>query len=197
MITGSLVMNSIHSPFNLNPFNLVVMGVSGCGKSTVAKELAIELNGHFSDGDDFHPQANVERMSKGVALTDSDRIPWLNAINHYMRQAQPGRSMNVVACSALKRIYRDALSDSTRVLFVHLVGDFELIEARSRAREGHFMNIDLLQSQFDTLETPDADESVVTINIDAPIDEVIRNAVKLVKQSPAYLSFHQNQSASQ
>ena len=175
----------------VSPFNLVVMGVSGCGKSTVAEALARKLNGHFADGDDFHPPSNVDRMSKGIPLSDTDRMPWLEAINQYMRQTEPNRTINVVACSALKRIYRDTLADSIPVLFVHLAGDFALIEARSKARTGHFMNVGLLQSQFDTLEPPTDDESVVTVRIDVTIDEVIENAVKQVKRSDLFRSFQQ------
>lgn len=199
-------MNQVRSPLSI-----VVMGVSGCGKSTVAEALAEKLNGHFIDGDDFHPPENVERMSKGIPLTDADRMPWLAAINHSIRQpqtqpktqpqtkakTQPGRVVKVVACSALKRVYRDALSDSVSVLFVHLAGDFELIEARSNAREGHFMDVDLLQSQFDTLETPNDDEPVVTVSIDAPIDAVVDNVVQCVKQSSLFQSFQQQNSGGQ
>ena len=175
----------------VTPFNLVVMGVSGCGKSTVAEALARKLNGHFVDGDDFHPPSNVDRMSKGIPLSDTDRMPWLEAINHYMRQTEPNGTINVVACSALKRIYRDTLADSAPVLFVHLAGNFALIEARSKARSGHFMNVGLLQSQFDTLEIPTDDESVITVRIDVTIDEVIENAVSQVKQSDLFRSFQQ------
>ena len=169
-----------------SPLSIIVMGVSGCGKSCVAQALAARLNGHFMDGDDFHPPANVERMSRGVALTDADRLPWLAAINQTIRESQPDTGVNVVACSALKRLYRDVLSKSTAVLFVHLAGDFALIEARSKARKNHFMDVGLLQSQFDTLETPGGDEHVVTVNIDSPLDVVIDDAVKQVEQSSLF-----------
>ena len=175
-----------------HPFNLVVMGVSGCGKSTVGEKLASRLNGQFADGDDFHPSANVERMSNGIALTDEDRLPWLAAINRYLRQTESNREVNVVACSALKRSYRDVLSDSTEVLFVHLVGDFELVLARSKARANHFMNVGLLQSQFDTLETPSQDESVITVSIDAPIDVITENTVLRIEQSSMFRNFQLN-----
>ena len=174
-----------------NSLCLVVMGVSGCGKSTVAEALAARLQGQFMDGDDFHPPENVERMSEGVPLTDEDRLPWLAAINHAVRQPNTDKVVKVVACSALKRMYRDVLSESTPVLFVHLAGDFDLIEARSKARKDHFMDVGLLQSQFDTLETPSNTESAVTVSIDAPIEEVIDNAMMSVQRSSMYIAFQQ------
>ncbi len=166
--------------------NIVVMGVSGCGKSSVGEALAQRLSGQFIDGDDFHPAENKARMSKGIALTDTDRMPWLKRINEYMRASHPDDTLTVIACSSLRRLYRDVLTDSTSVLFVHLVGDFDLIKKRSESRQGHFMRVDLLQSQFDTLEIPTADENAVTVSIDPDFSAVVDDALTQVIQHDLY-----------
>ncbi len=131
------------------------MGVAGAGKTTIGMRLAADLGWPFYDADDLHPSANVEKMRRGVALTDADRAPWLARIRsliHELRRA--GRSA-VIACSALKQSYRDAIGEGAPdVRFVHLAGDFALIERRLRGRVGHFMSPALLASQFATLEEP-------------------------------------------
>jgi len=157
------------------------MGVSGCGKSTIGQHLAAQLGVSFIDGDDFHPPENIARMSQGIALNDADRMPWLQSINRFIVNEQTDATPSVIACSALKRLYRNVLSQSASILFVHLVGSYELIEARSQARTGHFFNMALLQSQFDTLEAPNGDEHFVTINIDASMSEVVQRCVNAVQ----------------
>lgn len=173
------------------PFGIVVMGVSGCGKSSVGAAIAERLSGHFADGDDFHPKENVARMSQGIALTDEDRIPWLGLLNQHLCVKRNDTGINVIACSALKRKYRDILRDNAHVLFVHLHGDFDVIRARSEARENHFMSTSLLQSQFDTLEQPSSEESdfVVTVNIDADMNTVINSCVAQINQHAQFLQW--------
>lgn len=134
---------------------IILMGVSGCGKTTIGKQLAQELNWPFYDGDDFHPRANVEKMRSGVPLTDDDRDPWLatlqNLIIEKLRTNQPA----ILACSALKQKYRDRLQvDRENVRVVFLQGDFDTIAARLAARVEHYMNPNLLASQFAALEEP-------------------------------------------
>jgi len=131
----------------------IIMGVSGCGKSTVGKLLGKELGMPFFDGDDFHPKVNVEKMSKGNALNDHDRKGWLISLNELAKEnVEMG---TVIACSALKKIYRDQLrQDVPNMKFVHLSGTKEEILKRMQSREGHFMPPNLLDSQFETLETP-------------------------------------------
>jgi gluconokinase len=149
------------------PTAIVVMGVSGSGKSTVGALLARHLGWDFKDGDAFHPPANVEKMRSGAPLTDADRWPWLDAIAAHVAKLEADGGHVVVACSALKRVYRDRLTKGGRVLFVHLAGSFELIDARMKARKNHFMPPSLLESQFATLEPPGPDEPAISVPIDA------------------------------
>jgi len=142
----------------------VVMGVSGCGKSTMATALANATGGFFLDGDSFHPAGNIEKMRAAIALTDEDRWPWLERIG----QEMAARSGTVFcACSALKRSYRERIARAAgeEVIFIHLQGDRALIEDRMRARRGHFMPPSLLDSQFDTLEVPGPDELAFNMDI--------------------------------
>ena len=141
----------------------VVMGVSGCGKSTVASELARRTGGIYLDGDAFHPEANVRKMSAGIPLTDDDRWGWLQTLNDTLRQ-YVGRAEPVfLACSALREVYRERLRAGLPGLtFIYLKGSYECISERQRAREGHFMPASLVKSQFATLEEP-ADAVVVSI----------------------------------
>jgi gluconokinase len=133
---------------------LVVMGVCGCGKSTVGAALATTLQWPFLDGDDFHPAANVEKMSVGVPLTDEDRWPWLDRIAAELRSILLRGGHAVLACSALKQAYRDRLARAGDVRFVHLAGDYDTIASRLASRRHRYMPSTLLASQFATLEPP-------------------------------------------
>ncbi len=151
---------------------IVVMGVSGSGKSTVGAALAQRLRVPFADADDFHPRANIAKMTAGHALDDDDRGPWLTAIGEWLVEHE--ESGGVMSCSALKRRYRDQLrSHASGVEFVHLDGTEEVIARRQASRPGHFMPASLLASQFATLEPLDADELGVVIDVDQSIDAIV------------------------
>lgn len=155
-----------------SPVRLIVMGVSGCGKSTIAAALSQRMGLDMVDGDDLHLPESVAKMRSGIALNDDDRWPWLDRIGHFLAQPHPlGR---VVACSALKRSYRDRIrKQAVEVIFIFLKGDFELIEKRMRQRVGHYMQAGLLTSQFQALEEPFSDESdVITLDITESADEL-------------------------
>ena len=160
---------------------VVVMGVSGSGKTTIAALLAGRLRWEFEDADGFHPAANIEKMHRGVALTDEDRGPWLQAIAAWIDQTRRARRHGVVACSALKRRYRDVLVGARRdVRLVYLKGEEALIARRIAARHGHFMPAKLLHSQFETLEEPGPDEHPIIVSIDArPLEIVSRITAEL------------------
>ena len=144
---------------------LIIFGVSGAGKTTIGKLLAQELGWHFVEADDFHSAANIKKMRSGHPLTDDDRRPWLKRLREKIRQLVAADENAVLACSALKRAYRDRLRVSGEVKFVFLRGDYALVENQLRSRPAHFMNPTLLQSQFDTLEQPQPDERVLTIRL--------------------------------
>ncbi|MDO5077006.1 gluconokinase [Corynebacterium sp.] len=152
---------------NTSGCHIVVMGVSGCGKTSVGRLLAPLLELEYRDGDDMHPRTNIEKMAAGIPLTDEDRWPWLRDIGTWLA-AQPEGA--VVGCSALRRSYRDLIrSLCPGVAFIHLHGDFDLLLERMNAREGHFMPASLLQSQFDTLEPLGPDERGVVLDVvDSP-----------------------------
>jgi len=137
------------------------MGVAGCGKTTIGKLLASQLNMPFYDGDEFHPPENVKKMENGIPLNDSDRKGWLGTIHKFVKNQVKTTSL-VFACSALKVSYRSQLSDGLHALWIHLEGKFNQIEERMKHREGHYMPAELLQSQFDTLEVPNDAISVST-----------------------------------
>lgn len=155
-----------------SPPSVVVMGVSGVGKSYVGQALAERLRVPYADGDDFHPQANKDKMSAGHALTDSDRRPWLAAIGRWLcRHDDTGA---VVSCSALKRSYRDLLvSEAPRTVFLHLVADEDVLAERMRQRKGHFMPVSLLESQEQTLEPLTADENGVVVEATGPAQDIV------------------------
>jgi len=154
------------------------MGVSGSGKSTIATALANRLRWTFEDGDRFHPASNVAKMSAGHPLTDEDRWPWLQAIADEIGRVCTAGGHVVIACSALKRAYRDVLVRNRKdVRFVFLDGSPALIAGRLAARKGHFMPPGLLDSQFKTLEPPQADEHPVIVSIDAPVETIVNNIV--------------------
>ena len=156
----------------------MVMGVSGCGKSTVASALAHELALDMTDGDDLHLPASVDKMRAGIALEDADRWPWLDRIGHHLAQAFTHGRGRVVACSALKRDYRDRIRHlAPKVRFVFLHGSAELIRERMSQRQGHYMPPELLDSQLRTLQVPTADElDVITVSIDQPLDALVAQA---------------------
>ena len=161
--------------------HVVIMGVAGSGKTTLAVELTRRLGWPYAEADDFHPPANVAKMAAGVPLTDEDRWPWLEAIRDWLTaQARAGRS-TVVTCSALRLAYRDVLRQAEgRVRFVHLTADPALLSARLARRSGHFMPATLLASQLATLETLVAGEDGVVIVVDGPPDAVADRAVELL-----------------
>ncbi|MEU8648042.1 MULTISPECIES: gluconokinase [unclassified Streptomyces] len=162
-----------HSP---TPHVLVVMGVAGTGKTTIGPLLAARLGVPYAEGDDFHPQANIAKMSAGTPLTDDDRAPWLDAIGRWAHD-RAGLG-GVVSCSALKRGYRDRLrAAAPGVAFVHLTGDRQLIEDRMSHRKGHFMPTALLDSQFATLQPLAADEAGVEVDVSGDPAEITERAV--------------------
>jgi gluconokinase len=143
---------------------LVIMGVSGSGKSTVAGILAGQLGWDLEEGDDLHPPANVAKMHAGIPLTDEDRWPWLESVAAWIREHTAAGLPGIITCSALKRIYRDRMRGD-HVVFVHLAGDKHVIERRLSARLDHFMPTTLLDSQIDTLEPPGPDENTLVVNL--------------------------------
>lgn len=157
---------------------IVVMGVSGCGKTTIAALLAERLGWQLAEADEFHSAANVAKMKGGIALTDEDRGPWLDAIARWIDGVRAAGSHGVVTCSALRRRYRDRLAAGRDdVRFVYLRGDYALVAARLAARTHAYMPASLLKSQFDTLEEPGPDENPIVVAIDRPpaaiVDEVL------------------------
>ena len=165
---------------------VVVMGVSGCGKSTVGELIAAGLGAEFLEGDSLHPPQNIERMAAGIALTDADRDGWLQAIGEQMAsRAAQGRTM-VVSCSALKRAYRDTLRRAVPgLVFVHVAGARALIAQRLAARKGHYMPPSLLDSQFAALEPPGAGESALTVDLTLPPETMAAHALAWLRQSGA------------
>ncbi len=159
----------------MSPSPLVVMGVSGSGKSTVGAALAQRLGVPFADADDLHPAANIAKMTAGAALDDDDRFPWLEAIGAWLAAHPEG---GVMSCSALKRRYRDQLRHHVPDLeFLHLEGTQEVIARRQASRPGHFMPASLLTSQFRTLEPLQPDEHGVVIEVDQSIDAIVQRYV--------------------
>jgi len=159
---------------------IVVMGVSGAGKSTVGQLIAARLDCPFRDADSFHPPANIAKMKSGTPLTDADRWPWLGAIAAWIAEHRAAGTTCVVTCSALKRAYRDVVTDAQRadVRLVYLKGDFDLIAARLAARKGHFMPVGLLQSQFATLEEPGADERPIVVDVAGSPPDIVAEIIR-------------------
>ena len=144
---------------------VIVFGVSGAGKTTVGKLLAQQLGWRFIEADDFHPKANIEKMRSGCTLTDDDRGPWLQRLRDEIERSLGAGENAVLACSALKRKYRDVLHVNSDVKFVFLRGDYALVAEQLGHRRGHFMNPELLRSQFADLEEPKPDEDVVRVEL--------------------------------
>jgi gluconokinase len=154
---------------------IVVMGVSGSGKSTVGAALAQRLRVPFADADDFHPEANIKKMSAGESLDDDDRYPWLEVIGEWLAAHPDG---GVMSCSALKHKYRDQLRrHCPDIHFLHLAGTTDVIGRRQASRPGHFMPASLLASQFNTLEPLTPDENGVAIDVDKNIDSIIESYI--------------------
>ena len=164
-----------------HPCVVIVMGVAGSGKTTVGRTLAEVLGWTFYDGDDFHPPANVVKMARGLPLTDADRYPWLTALHDLIAGCLATGQSAVLACSALKRHYRDQLlAGNDQTLLVYLRGDYDLIRQRLALRQGHFMKATLLQSQFDTLEEPDG---ALVVDVHHPVDVIVNTIVELLRNS--------------
>jgi len=162
-------------PANNRPMIVVVMGVSGSGKTTVAKLLAETLGWQFQEGDTLHPPENVEKMSAGIPLTDADRLPWLRKIAETIDDWRSRGESGVITCSALKRSYRNIITgDRPDVRLVYLKGSPDLIRQRMAQRHGHFMPSTLLDSQFSTLEEPSPDENPIVVDISGQPEEIAR-----------------------
>jgi gluconokinase len=155
---------------------VVVMGVAGSGKTTAGQALAAELGVEYAEADVFHPEANIRKMSSGVPLTDADREPWLHTIAGWIREHQ--HTGGVVSSSALKRRYRDILRTGGNVWFLHLAGPKEVLAERMRTRQGHFMPVSLLDSQYADLEPLGADEPGWTADVRDTLEQIVHDAVK-------------------
>ena len=165
---------------------VVVMGVSGSGKSTVGAALATHLNATFLEGDEFHPPANVARMAAGIALTDDDRQGWLQTLSARLGAARHENRAVVLACSALKRSYRDTLRlQASDLALIYLAGTPELLAQRMAGRSGHYMPPSLLASQLATLEPPQADEHALTLDIAHEPQSLVRAALAWLGRSHA------------
>lgn len=163
---------------------LVVMGVSGSGKTTVSAMLAGALGVAFLEGDELHPRANVEKMKSGTPLTDADRLPWLQAIARRIDDWRARGEAGVVTCSALKRAYRDILiGDRPEVRLVYLKGSHQLIHERMAARHEHFMPVGLLDSQFATLEEPGPDERPIVVDVGGTPEKIVAEILRQLRES--------------
>lgn len=164
-----------------SPMHLVIMGVSGSGKTTIASALSQRLGWVYAEADEFHSRENISRMTQGIALTDEDRYPWLDAIAQWISDKSAKGESTIVTCSALKRSYRDVLATADGdVRFVHLLGDVELIRSRMKTRTGHFMPESLLPSQVSTLEVLQPNEHGLTIeNVGTPAEVTERIMAEL------------------
>jgi carbohydrate kinase (thermoresistant glucokinase family) len=161
------------------PRILVIMGVSGSGKSTVAAALADRLGWSLAEGDDFHSPENIAKMQSGTPLTDADRLPWLTSLAAWIETRLKAGQSGIVTCSALKHRYRDLLAGGhSEVRFVYLKGSPEVMARHLAGRHGHFMPASLLASQFDTLEEPGPDEPVLTVDDDQPVAAIVDEIVE-------------------
>ena len=180
--TDSASADEADGAAGVGAMRVVVMGVSGCGKSTVGRALAEALGVRYIEGDEWHPPQNVARMAAGVPLTDADREGWLRALGRELAASRDGA---VASCSALKRSYRDLLRAAVPGLrWVYLSGERELLAARLATRQDHYMPASLLQSQLDTLEPPQPDEGAVEIGIDASPEEIVSTVQRWLQTAP-------------
>lgn len=158
---------------------IIVMGVSGSGKTSVGKALAQSLKWKFYDADDFHPPANVARMASGIPLDDSDRAPWLAALHDLISTSLEAHRPGVLACSALKERYRQQLLNGNEdVQLVHLAGNYELIRSRMEKRSGHYMKPRLLRSQFESLETP---EDAIHMDVAVSVEDIVHEIISRIR----------------
>lgn len=164
---------------------IIFMGVSGCGKSSVGSAVAQQLNAKFIDGDDLQPRANIQKMASGEPLNDSDRMPWLERINDAAYSLSHKNERGIIVCSALKRQYRDYLRrGNPGIKFIYMQGEIGVILERLQQRTGHFMPIELLKSQFSTLEEPGSEEpDVLAVDIDASFEQVVDRCVQTIKRA--------------
>jgi carbohydrate kinase (thermoresistant glucokinase family) len=170
-------------PVRIPPQILVVMGVSGSGKTTVAAMLAGRLHWAFEEGDSLHPPENVAKMRSGIPLNDADRLPWLHAIGEWIDHWRERREHGVITCSALKRRYRDIIIGERRdVRLVYLKGSYSLIAERLTSRHGHFMPPTLLKSQFEALEEPGPDESPIVVSVGPSPREIVDHIQALLSR---------------
>ncbi|HHB1592764.1 TPA: gluconokinase [Vibrio campbellii] len=161
--------------------SVVVMGVCASGKTTIGEHLAKKLGRKFIDGDDLHPRANIQKMASGQPLNDDDRKPWLERIRDAAYSLESKNEHGIIVCSALKKIYRDQIREGNEnVTFLFLDGSKELILERMRARQGHFMKENMVNSQFETLERPEDEPRTIFVSIDATIEDVVSNAAELI-----------------
>ena len=179
MATSSMSTAASPPPFE-NARIVISMGVSSSGKTVVGEAIARRLHAPFLDGDDYHPAANIKKMSAGIPLTDEDRWPWLAALARALHAAAEPKGIAVGACSALKRSYRDYLvaEAGEPIVFVYLDGSYDVIDKRIKARKGHFMPERLLRSQFATLEAPGLGENQITVPVTDSIDKIAETVVK-------------------
>ncbi|EKO3835727.1 gluconokinase [Vibrio harveyi] len=161
--------------------SVVVMGVCASGKTTIGEHLAKKLGRKFIDGDDLHPRANIQKMASGQPLNDDDRKPWLERIRDAAYSLESKNEHGIIVCSALKKIYRDQIREGNEnVTFLFLDGSKELILERMRARQGHFMKENMVNSQFEALERPENEPRTIFVSIDATIEDVVSNAAGLI-----------------
>ena len=164
---------------------VILFGVSGAGKTTLGQLLADELGWKFYEGDHFHSQANLDKMHAGVPLTDEDRQPWLESLRGLIERCLAAKENAVLTCSALKKSYRSYLRVNEEVQFVYLRGSYELVADQLRQRHGHFMNPELLRSQFGTLEEPEAAEGVIAIELGRSPRELVDEIKKKLRFDPS------------
>src|ERR1051325_11078527 len=162
---------------------VIVFGVSGAGKTTIGKLLAQELGWKFYEADDFHSQASIDKMHAGVPLTDEDRQPWLDDLRKLIERSVSTKEDAVLACSALKKAYRQRLRVNDEVKFVYLRGSYELIADQVQKRHGHFIDPGLLKSQFDTLEEPEPNENAVVVELGGTPHELVNEIKEKLNQA--------------